>query len=150
MIIRPDPLAAEPAAASHVQVDFLPPYMRQQTFVLSIRCMPTGPLAGVLPEFDGNLELDSQGLTGCLVSLTGSYRPPPAACGHPMTRQVLQTAAAATCHTLLTRLSTSLTLPNATELPHSAQQTHGLRNPAKLSAGTRSAPFMRTPGVPKD
>ena len=97
--------------AKQVDVQVLPAYQQQETFVIPLRWVATGPTGRLFPELDANLEISASGPEECCVRMVGSYRPPMGGVGAGLDRVVLHRVGEATFRTMLHRLCATLLDP---------------------------------------
>ena len=95
----------------HVEVRTAPAYLRGTTTVVMMRWEATGPMAGLVPPLDANLELDTDEDGTCTLTLRGSYRPPVGLAGAVLDRLLLQRCAHAAVQGFLTRLGRAILSP---------------------------------------
>jgi hypothetical protein len=72
---------------------------------LAIRWEATGPGGGLFPVLDADLRLLRAGERGCLLGVSGVYRPPLGALGQALDRAILHRVAAATIREFVAELA---------------------------------------------
>jgi hypothetical protein len=115
--------------SKQVAVQHMPAYLRGDTIVIPIRWVATGPVGGLFPPLDANLELDpAEGGTSRL-GLRGSYRPPLGRIGASLDQLVLHQAARATLRGFLSRVSHAVLAPHPA--PASPETVSGQQDPSQ-------------------
>ncbi len=87
---------------------------------LAIRWEATGPGAGLFPVLDADIRLAPAGDGSCLLTLTGSYRPPLGPLGEALDRTLLHRVAAATIRRFLARLADQMVTADPDGSPYPA------------------------------
>jgi hypothetical protein len=110
-----------------VVVRSVPAYWRGTTTVVMVRWEATGPMAGLVPPLDANLELDTDEGGNCTLTLRGSYRAPLGAAGAVLDRLILQRCAYAAVQGFLTRLARMILEPFGRDLRQPEPGATGIR-----------------------
>jgi hypothetical protein len=84
---------------------------RDGTTTVWLRWEATGPVGGLFPVLDADLQLRSEGLEKTRLTLNGCYRPPLGRLGAGLDRAVLHRVAAATIRALLRGIADTLAEP---------------------------------------
>jgi len=95
--------------SKEVLVQALPAYMNDDTLVLPLRWVATGPGGAMFPQLDANLEITPAGAAAADLTIEGAYRPPLGVIGSTLDRVALHRVAEATVRALLQRLARALT-----------------------------------------
>ena len=96
-------------ASKEVQVLVRRAYFNDDVMVVPIRWLATGPVGGLFPQMDGNVEINPGGPAESVVRVVGSYRPPLGVMGANLDRVLLNRVARATFREFLRRLLEQLT-----------------------------------------
>ncbi len=116
-----------------VEVRSAPAYRRGTTTVVMVRWEATGPMAGLVPPLDANLEVDTDEDGTCTLTLRGSYRAPVGLPGVVLDRLLLQRCAHAAVQGFLTRLGETILEPIVSP---ARRPVHGSPSPHQARTAT--------------
>jgi hypothetical protein len=102
------PFGDVPGLSRLVQAHFLDPIDRDDSTTMAVRWEATGVTGRLFPALDANITLTAEGDQNTRMTLTGVYRSPLGVLGAGIDRALLHHVAAATIHSLMTRMGKAL------------------------------------------